>query len=305
MTPDGGRRVAIVMLTWNGREDTLASLASVARVEYEPLVTVVVDNGSTDGTAAAIRERFPRVELVVHERNLGFPGGVNSGIARARELGAEHFVLLNNDTEVEPGFVEPLVEAAARGPVAAVCSKVYFMEPRDAIWFAGASYDPRRGYQGRPWHYGERDPDGAAGPVETERICGASVLIAGAALDELGAFDERFFFYTEDVDWSLRARERGWRLLVEPRSRVWHRVSAVSGGEGSPVPIYYNLRNSLAVVERHAPLGPVGTWRRRAVLVATHALLAARRSWRREGLRAVRDAWRDFRAGRFGERAAS
>jgi GT2 family glycosyltransferase len=252
-----------------------------------------------------IRERFPWVDLVEHDRNLGFAGGVNSGIARARELGAEHFVLLNNDTEVEPGFVDPLVEAAATGRVAAACSKVYFMEPRDAVWFAGASYDPRRGYQGRPWGYGERDPSEGGAAIETDRICGASVLISGEALDELGEFDEDLFFYAEDVDWSLRARERGWRLLVEPRSRVWHQVSAVGGGEGSPVPIYYNLRNTLAVVERHAPLGPFGTWRRRAVLVAAHAALAARRSWRWEGLRAVRDAWRDFRAGRLGERARS
>jgi GT2 family glycosyltransferase len=295
-------RVGIVMLTWNGREDTLASLETVSRAEYEPLVTVVVDNGSADGSAAAIRERFPWVELVEHERNLGFSGGVNSGIARARELGAEHFVLLNNDTEVDPGFVGPLVAAVERERVAAACSKVYFMEPRDAIWFAGAAYDPRRGYQGRPDGYGQRDSERFASVRETGRICGASVALNGAALDELGPFDEDLFFYTEDVDWSLRARERGWQLLVVPDSRVWHQVSAVSGGEGSPVPIYYNLRNSLEVVERHAPLGPLGTWRRRAVLVGTHALLAARRSWRRVGLRAVRDAWRDFRAGRFGER---
>ena len=293
------------MLTWNGREDTLASLATLERATYEPLVTVVVDNGSSDGTADEIRRRHPSVELVEHGRNLGFPGGVNSGIARARELGARHVILLNNDTEVDPGFVEPLVAAAESGRVAAVCSKVFFIEPRDAIWFAGADYDPRRGYQGRPRGHGARDSERFAGVTETDRICGASVLINGAALDELGPFDEDLFFYTEDVDWSLRARERGWRLLVVPDSKIWHRVSAVSGGEGSPVPIYYNLRNSLAVVERHAPLGPFGTWRRRLVLVLTHALLAARRSWRREGLRAVWDAWRDFRAGRFGERRST
>jgi GT2 family glycosyltransferase len=290
------------MLTWNGREDTLASLETVGRADYDPLVTVVVDNASSDGTAAAVRERFPWADLVEHDRNLGFPGGVNSGIARARELGAEHLLLLNNDTEVDPGFVGPLVEAVRDEKVAAACSKVYFMEPPDAIWFAGASYDPRRGYQGRPDGYGERDSERFSRVMETDRICGASVLLNGAALDEVGPFEEDYFVYAEDVEWSLRAREAGWRLLVVPESRVWHQVSAASGGEGSPVPIYYNLRNTLAVVERHAPLGPLGTWRRRAVLVGAHALLAARRSWRREGLRAVRDAWRDFRAGRFGER---
>ena len=297
--------VAIVMLTWNGRDDTLASLATIERVEYAPLTTIVVDNGSSDGTAAAIRERAAWVELVEHERNLGFPAGVNSGARRARELGAEHVLLLNNDTEVDPGFVGPLVAALASGRVAAACSKVYFMEPRDAVWFAGASYDPRRGYQGRPWGHGERDRAGAGEPFETERICGASVLVPLAALDELGPFDEELFFYTEDVDWSLRARERGWRLVVVPESRVWHRVSAVAGGEGSPVPIYYNVRNTLAVVERHAPLGPLGTWRRRLVVLGTHALLALRRPWRWDGLRAVRAAWADFRAGRFGERRSS
>ena len=293
------------MLTWNQRDDTLAALDSVAAVRYEPLTTVVVDNGSADGTAEAIRERHPDVELVVHADNLGFPAGANSGVRRARELGAEHVILLNNDTEVDPGFVDPLVDAVLPGRVAAACSKVFFMEPRDAIWFAGARYDPRRGYQGKPTGYGERDSARFATVAETDRICGASVLLSGDALDELGPFDEEFFFYTEDVDWSLRARRGGWRLLVVPDSHVWHAVSASSGEEGSPTPIYYNLRNSLAVVERHAPLGPVGTWRRRATLVATHALMALLKPWRREGLVAVRDAWRDFRRGRYGRRAAS
>ena len=121
-------------------------------------------------------------------------------------------------------------------------------------------------------------------------------------LERVGAFDEGLFAYVEDADWSLRAREAGLDLVVEPRSRVRHRVSASTGGEGSDSALYYSTRNTLAVCERHAPLGPLGTWRRRAVVLLAHAgqALLARRP-RRIG--AVLEGWRDFRRGRLGPRA--
>src|SRR5205814_2402732 len=109
-----------------------------------------------------------------------------------------------------------------------------------------------------------------------------------ATLERVGLLDEELFAYAEDVEWSLRAREHGLRVMVVGDSRVWHKVSGASGGEASPTALYYSLRNGLVVAERHAPLGRVGTWRRRAVAVgatALQALLARRR--RRAALRAV------------------
>ncbi len=291
------------MLSWNGREDTLACLRSLARVDYPELRVLVVDNASSDGSAEAVAAEFPHAELIRNSENLGFAGGMNVGLRRALELGAAHVVTLNNDTEVDARFVSALVEEAERRPDAgALCSKVLFADPPERMWFAGASFDPRRGYQGRHRGYGERDGPQFAAVAETERACAAAMLVPRAALERVGLFDEDLFAYAEDVDWSLRARALGLRLLVVPASRVWHKVSLASGGESSPATIYYDLRNVLVVCERHAPLGRLGTWRRRCVAVAAHAAQALLSRNRIAGLRAVADAWRDFRRGRLGAR---
>jgi hypothetical protein len=281
-------KVTAVVLSWNGREDTLACLRSL---EDEDVDVIVVDNASQDGTADAVTG----AEVIRNDRNLGYAGGMNVGIRRALERGAEAVLLLNNDVELEPGAVAAL--AAAAVGAGAVCPVLVFADDPERIWYSGARFDPRRGYQGR--HL----TDWIESPRETERICGAAVLISRPVLEQVGAFDEELFAYHEDADWSLRARHQGLRLLVVPDSIVRHKVSASTGGEGSPDALYYSARNLLAVTERHAPLGPVGTWRRRVVALGAllaQALLGGRR---RKGVSSVFRGWRDFRRGRFGPRA--
>jgi GT2 family glycosyltransferase len=296
--------VAAVVLTWNGREDTLACLASLQRVPDRPDALIVVDNGSTDGTAEAVRERFHDVELVRSEANLGFAGGNNLGLERALELGADHVLVLNNDAEVVPGAIRALVEEAARRPDAgSLGAKILYAEPPDLVWFAGAEYDPRSGYNGRQLGYRERD-DGRFDAVrETDRACGAALLVPRAVLERVGGFDERLFLYSEDVEWSLRARAAGYRHYVVGASVVRHHVSASGGGESSPVTLYYGMRNSLVVAERHAPLRTLGTWRRRLVALAAHLAQALRSSGRLAGVRAVLAGFRDALRGRLGPRA--
>src|SRR5579871_5489194 len=299
---------AVVVLSWNGREDTLACLASLARADAPGLITIVADNGSSDGTAEAVAEGFPAVELIHNGANLGFAGGNNAGIRRALELGATHVLVLNNDTELDPGFIAALLDEARKRPDAgALCSKILFAGSAssnrgDLIWFAGATFDPRSGYNGRQRGYREHD-DGRFDDVhETDRACGAAMLVPREVLEKVGLFDDDLFVYSEDTDWSLRAREAGYRLYVVPQSKIWHKVSAASGGESSPTTLYYNLRNTIVVCERHAPLGWLGTHRRRTVLLAAHLAQAALSGRKREGLSAVLAGWRDARAGRLGQR---
>jgi GT2 family glycosyltransferase len=280
-------RVVAVVLSWNGREDTLACLSSL---EGEDAEVIVVDNASSDGTAEAVTG----VELIRNDRNLGYAGGMNVGIRAALERAADAVLLLNNDVEVEPGAVAGLAEAA--DGAGAVCPVVVFADRPDRIWYSGASFDPRRGYNGR------HRTDEPSGPRDTERICGAAVLIPRRVLEQVGAFDEDLFAYVEDADWSLRARAAGLPLRVTPASRIRHKVSASTGGQGSPDAIYYSVRNLLTVCERHAPLGSLGTWRRRVTALAAFTAQALLGRRRREGLRAVRDGWRDFRSGRYGPR---
>jgi GT2 family glycosyltransferase len=285
-------KVAAVVLSWNGREDTLACLRSL---EGEAADVIVVDNASEDGSADAVSG----VELIRNERNLGYAGGMNVGLRAALARGADAVLLLNNDVEVEPGAVAALA-AAAEG-VGAVCPLITFADDPEKVWYAGASFDPRRGYQGRHRGFGE-PASNFVEPVETDRACGAAMLLPRTALQRVGELDEGLFAYQEDTDWSLRVRAAGLPIVVDPLARVRHKVSAATGGEGSPTALYYSVRNTLAVCERHAPLGSIGTWRRRLVVVLAFTVQALLGRGRRARLRGVRDGWRDFRAGRLGPR---
>lgn len=295
--------VVVVVLTWNGRDDTLACLASLARDPYRPVRVVVVDNGSEDGTEEAVREGHPEAEVIRSEVNLGFAGGNNLGLDRALALGADHVLVLNNDVEVTPGAISALVGAVDHLPQAgAVNPKILFADPPGHVWFAGARFDPRRGYNGRQRGYGRTDGPAFDARVETDRACGAALLVPRGVVQAVGGFDTDLFLYSEDTEWSLRARAAGYKLYVEPGAQVVHRVSRSAGGESSPATLYYGVRNTLVVCERHAPLGAVGTWRRRLVMLGAHVVQALLSPSRRAGLRAVRDGWRDARKGRLGPR---
>ena len=296
-------RVAAIVLSWNGRERTLACLRSLAGVTYKPFSVVVVDNGSVDGSADAVSAEHPDATLVRLPGNAGFAGGMNAGARAAFGAGAEAVVLLNNDMEVEPGFVEPLVAALQTEPgVAATCAQILFDASPARIWYAGAPFKPGRGHSGRNTGYGKPRLPPSTPPYETARACGGAMLFTAATYERVGLFDEDLFAYAEDTDWSLRAQRQGLHVLVVPGSVVYHAVSASSGGESSPATLYYALRNSLVVAERWAPRGWVGTRLRRLEALAAYAAQALRSHHRADGLRAVADGWRDFRRHRLGPR---
>ena len=261
---------------------------------------VVVDNGSTDGGPDAVAAEFPEVTLIRLGENRGFAGGVNTGMEAALESGADAVLLLNNDAVVDAGFLEPLVEAVEPG-VGAACAQILDADG-SRIWYAGAAYDPRRGHQGRHTGYGQPPLPPNLAPYETDRACGGAMLVPRSALELVGPIDETLFAYAEDVDWSLRAHDAGLRIVVVPASVVRHRVSASTGGASSPDSLYYALRNGLTVAERAAPLGTLGTLRRRAEAAAAFAVQALRSPARGRALHAVVDGLRDAARGRLGPR---
>lgn len=265
-------QVTIVVLSWNRKDDTLACLESLAAAELGGAAVMVVDNASRDGTVAAVRERFPRVEVLALRENLGFAGGNNAGICAALERGAEAVVLLNNDTRVAPDFLIPLIWAANDVPYAgAVCSSIHRLDRPEMLDVAYADVT-----------FGERDAvklrgvnalpsDGFETRREVEIAVACCILITAHALRTVGRFDEAYFAYHEDVDWSLRARRAGFRLVHQPLSRVYHRGSASTAGtrppvseEGyaglanaeplpwNPVRAYLGARNLLRLMRAHA-----------------------------------------------------
>ena len=254
MSGPGLPRVTIVILNWNGWQDTVPCVDSCLRATYPGLRLLLVDNGSTDGSEAILRERFPSVELLQTGENLGFAGGNNAGIRRALADGADLVLLLNNDTEVDPGFVTALVEAAVARPDAGMlCPKILLHDRPDVLWYAGASFHPWLGW-GRHRGYGQRDRGQFDSVEETARPTGCALLVTRALCDRVGLLRDDYFCYAEDLEWCLRAREAGLGVLYVPASRVWHKVSRSTGGARSVTAVRYHTRNLLACVDDRLPL---------------------------------------------------
>lgn len=295
--------VAAIVLSYQGREDTLACLESLAASRGPRLTVIVVDNASTDGSPEAVRARFPDVTLIEPGQNLGFAEGNNVGLRHALEIGADHAFLLNNDATVTPETIELLVDEAGRRPRAgALCPLITFSDPPDAVWYAGADYDAALPYNGSQAGYGERPATPLTEPRPVGRMSGAAVLVPRRVLEQVGLLDADLFLHMEDVEWSLRMRAAGLETWLVPRATVVHRVSVASGGEHSPVIAYYAMRNTLAVGDRHGPPGRLRRLARHGATVAVHLAHARRARQRGVNARAVLAGWADYRRGRMGRR---
>lgn len=241
-----------VILAMNQLRFTRECLTSVLALTPRADRVLLIDNGSTDGTAAAVRDEFPDVEVLRLEKNLYFAGGVNEGFRRALGNGARSILLLNNDVVVERTALQTLRAALEEDPKrAAISPKIYYYEPPDVIWFAGGVVG--RGF-GLIRHRGVnvKDEKLRDAPRAVDYVSGAAALISCEALVEIGLLDPSYVMYVEDVDWCARARGQGRVLWYEPAAKVWHHVSATSGGGLTPLKAYFRLRSGALFLLRHA-----------------------------------------------------
>lgn len=240
--------VHIIVLCWNGWDDTRECLTSLRLVTYPRACVVVIDNGSTDGTAERVAAGFPEVDVVRNNSNLGFAGGNNVGIRRALAAGADYVALLNNDTVVDEGFLEPLLEAFRDPEVGAVSPEIRYYDRPDRVWFSGGAINWRTG-----WAYHlPIDPPRRGGPAETPIVTGCCVVAPRHVFHRVGELDDRFFLIYEDTDWSVRATRAGYRAVVVPESRVLHKVSASFRRDMPSLGTFYFTRNGLLFVSKHA-----------------------------------------------------
>jgi GT2 family glycosyltransferase len=238
-------RVIIIVLNWNGRDDTLACLASLSELDYPSYELVVVDNGSSDDSVPAIRASFPRVTLVETGENLGYVGGNNLGLEYAQVARADYTLLLNNDTEVAPDFVRILVDAAQAKPAIGIAGPtIYYYERPDVIWSAGGAIDWQRGST-QMVGLNERDV-GQFGqmPRAVDFLAGCAMLVRHTVLERVGPLDERFFAYYEETEWCVRVKRAGFEIAHVPLARIWHKISPEARA-GSPTAHYYMTRNRL------------------------------------------------------------
>jgi len=291
------KEIAIILLNYNGLKDTLACLHSLAKIVQPDFKVIIylIDFSVAKNESEKIKKAFPNIKLITKNKNLGFAGGNNIGINQALDDGADFVLLLNNDTLVSSDFISQLYHYLEQNlDVGAVSPKIYFAKGYEfhkdrykeeelgkVIWYGGGQIDWANMYSS---HIGVDLVDRGKFEqiIETDHISGCCVLIRKKALQQVGFFNEKLFLYWEDTDWSLRAKQFGWNLKMNPKAIIWHK-NAGSSGSGSALQDYYLTRNRLWIGMHYAPI------RTKLALIKQSLIqLIKGRQWEKRG---VRDFW--------------
>lgn len=241
-------RVAVVVPNWNGADSLGDCLDSLLAQSLKARV-IVVDNGSVDGSLKLL-ERYSDIEVILHDRNLGFAGGVNAGFRRAIEDGVKYAATLNNDAVADKDWLRQLVAALDKNPKAGIATaKILTADGKkidstgDYLTVWGLPYPRGRGESGLDKYDSEVDVFGASGGASLYRV---------KMLEEIGLFDEAFFAYYEDVDLSFRAQLAGWKVRYVPSAVVYHQIGATSG-KLKGFTAYQTMKNQPLVLYKNLP----------------------------------------------------
>jgi GT2 family glycosyltransferase len=247
MSQNAEPRVFVIVLNWNGWRDTLECLGSLEKLDYPNYEVVVVDNCSTDGSVARIREAYPDVTLLQSGVNLGFAGGNNVGIRYALGREADYVWLLNNDTVAAPSALREMVDVALRDAgVGAVGSVLHYADEPDRIQAYGGGRVSL--WSGISRHFTTLVPD-----EKLHYLAAASLLVRREVLERVGLLDDGFFLYWEDTDYAFRVRKAGYWLAVAPGASVWHKESATLGKKSAVLDTYFSA-SAVLFFRKHSPL---------------------------------------------------
>lgn len=255
-------KVSIIILNWNGLEDTVECLDSLRKIAYTNHEVIVVDNGSKGNDAQVLEKKFgDYVHLIQNDRNYGYTGGNNIGIRYVLDKSSpEYFLILNNDTIVAPDFLGQMIKVAEiDASIGIVGPKVYYYNFPNRIQGAGGKVNMRTG---RASLIGVKEID--AGQYDTQRevdyVFGCCLLIKKEAMQKVGLFDESYFCYWDETDYCFRAREAGYKVVCIPEAKIWHKAplklkvwdKTPMGGKASGLPYYYMARNNFKFMRKHA-----------------------------------------------------
>ncbi len=277
--------ISVVIPNWNGVQHLPTCLDSLRGQTYPRFEVIVADNNSHDESVALMEREYPEVRVLLLKENLGYTGGVNAGIEAAS---GEILAILNNDTEVDPRWLEELWTALERHPEAgSATSKILLFDQRKILNSAGDLYS----VAGLPINRGVWEEDRGQFDNEEEVFspCGGACALRRSLLDDLaskgqhGPFDDGFFSYLEDVDLGWRAQLAGHRCLYVPGAVVYHRLSATGGGK---IASYYTGRNTIYVLAKNYPSSLFRKHWWRILLAQWRITWEALRSWRGEAARA-------------------
>jgi len=252
--------VAIILVNWNGYAFTVDCLASIRRIEFPDFKVILVDNASQNQEGKKLKSEFPEIDLIENSSNLGFAGGNNVGIKKALDDGYSHVMLLNNDTVVEPDFLGQMIRRFQNNPQLGVVQPlIFFLHDRKKIWSAGGKWNQ---LLCRSITLGDRkyNEEYQAKNLELDWATGCCMLISRNALLSVGLLNEDYFAYFEDVEWSLRFREKGFKIELSAEAVIYHEAGASSKkkhseGTLSSTVFYYHVRNQFYLL-RAVSKGP-------------------------------------------------
>ncbi len=255
-------RVLVFFIHYKNLDDTLETLESAGKLDYPDFTITVLDNGSTPTSVAALKQSPVKFNLIASKKNLGFAGGFNFGVQSS--LGDYDYIFfINNDVKLEPDCLRFLVETAeADEKVGLLSPRINYYFDQDRIWYNGGLV---KMLQTKGVHQDldkkESELAEAARPRETGFAAGCAVLIKKKVLEKIGWWSEDYFLYHEDVDFSLRAKKAGFLVLLEPRAKIYHKISRATE-PGSSKYIYYHVRNGLVVAWKMG-----NNWQRIALII--------------------------------------
>jgi len=242
-------RVSIILLNMNQPQLTVDCLKSLEKCTYPNVEVIVVDQASKDNSVEILSSQFPEVKLIVNPKNSGFTGGNNLGMQQAT---GDYFFLLNNDTEVAPDFLEPLINSLETDPGAGAASPLirFYMDTMKIQYAGGpARIDLIRGRNSwRGWM--STYPSKFWKVESTTAAHGAAFIIKRKVAEKIGLLDDNFFIYFEELDWSLRIRKAGYKILFVPTSEIFHKESMTMPKE-HPFRVRMMMRNRILLSRKH------------------------------------------------------
>jgi len=250
--------LAIIIVNYNSYEVTKQTILSLGKTSYTDYDIILVDNASTDGSGEKLKTDFPAIHFIASSENKGFAGGNNLAIQFALENDYTYILLLNPDVEVEPDFLEPLINKLDAEPkIGAVQPLIYFHHDKERIWNAGASYHALWGNT-PVIGYNQKDPGQSFRSIQRtiDWITGCAFMVKAEAIKKAGPLDETYFMYYEDADWSLAIKKAGYDLAYIPESVIYHIAGfsqKTKAGNISPNTHYNNIRSRIIFLKKHTP----------------------------------------------------
>ena len=243
-------KVAIIIVNWKQYELTKSCLSTLKSSKFNDFQIILIDNESNQKDLNDLKNQFDQVKTFTSEKNLGFTGANNIGINYAIKNQFEYVMLLNNDTEIDKNFINPLLEAFQKyNKLGAVQPVIMNFYQNKKVWNAGGNLNKFFGYTSvikKPKYINRK----------IDWISGCCILIKTVVIKKVGLLDENFFAYYEDVDWSIRIKKAGYDLAVVKSSLIYHHGSKASKNESSegtlsPFVHYLNIRNHIFLLRKN------------------------------------------------------